>query len=76
MRDKNLVGPQLRKLRDKRRWSQSKLAIVLQFAGWEGDRNRVAKIEGGHVYVRDTEAQFFCDALGVEWYVLVRRRKN
>ncbi len=41
----NIVGPQVRKLRDQRGWSQEVFAARLQRAGWDISRGTLAKIE-------------------------------
>jgi transcriptional regulator with XRE-family HTH domain len=51
----NIVGPQIRKLRMQKNWSQSKMAVKLQFAGFDVGRECIAKIEGQTRCVRDTD---------------------
>ena len=55
MKRLNVVGPQVRKLRNARDWSQSDLAVKLQLAGWDISRVGVAKIESQLVWVGDFE---------------------
>ena len=45
MRHRNLIGPQVQKLRNQRGWSQEQLAAKLQIAGWDVSRNGLAMIE-------------------------------
>jgi transcriptional regulator with XRE-family HTH domain len=45
-RPKNIVGPQVRRFRDQRGWSQAVLAAKCQMAGWDISRSIVAAIEG------------------------------
>ena len=52
---RNVVGPQVRRLRYARGWSQSELAVKLQLAGWDISRSGVAKIEAQLVWVGDFE---------------------
>ena len=67
MKTKNIVGPQVRRIRWERKWTQEKLAIELQKAGWEKiSRSGVAKIECGLVFVRDFQQLFLATALVVE----------
>lgn len=54
----NIVGPQIRKLRVNRSWSQGKLAIELQKAGWDISRGTVAKLESGQHCVREYQLFF------------------
>ena len=55
MKRRNVVGPQVRRLRYARGWSQSELAVKLQLAGWDISRSGVAKIEAQLVWVGDFE---------------------
>jgi transcriptional regulator with XRE-family HTH domain len=66
MRNLNLVGPQVRRLRSRREWSQSQLAIKLQLLGMENaTRVKVAKIESRLVCVADEDMIFLARALSV-----------
>lgn len=58
MRRLNVVGPQIRRLRYTRGWSQSELAVKLQVAGWDISRSGVAKIESQLVWIGDYELFF------------------
>ena len=55
----NLVGPQVRKLRYNRCWSQSKLAIQLQLKGLDVSREVIAQIEGQYHCVNDEDLTYF-----------------
>ena len=55
----NLVGPQVRKLRYNRCWSQSKLAIQLQLKGLDVSREVIAQIEGQYHCVNDEDLPYF-----------------
>ncbi|HUJ11425.1 MAG TPA: XRE family transcriptional regulator [Verrucomicrobiae bacterium] len=61
----NLVGPQIRKLRYVRGWSQNILAARLQVLGWDIDRVGVAKIESRLVHVDDYELLYFTRVFNV-----------
>jgi len=61
----NLVGPQIRKLRYVRGWSQNLLAAKLQILGWDIDRVCVAKIESRLVHVDDYELLYFARVFNV-----------
>ena len=50
---KNIIGPQLRKIRCQRELTQNDLAAKLQLAGWWIDRAGLSKIEAGLVRVND-----------------------
>jgi hypothetical protein len=53
--NKNIVGPQVRRLRVAANLSQAALAAACQRIGWDIDRNTVAKIEGRLRWVGDFE---------------------
>jgi DNA-binding XRE family transcriptional regulator len=52
---KNIVGPQVRRLRVAAGLSQAALAAACQRRGWDISRDSVAKIEGGTRWVCDVE---------------------
>ncbi len=51
----NEVGPQIRRLRYERSWTQATLAARLQIQGWDLSREGVAKVEGGYHLVSDRQ---------------------
>lgn len=62
----NVVGPQVRRLRSGRNWSQSDLAIKLQLLGMESaTRSKVGKIEARMVLIPDEDLIFLARALNV-----------
>lgn len=62
----NVVGPQVRRLRSRKGWSQNDLAIKLQILGMENaTRCKVSKIEARLVWVSDDDLIFLSRALGV-----------
>lgn len=65
MRYKNLIGPQIRKLRYGKGWSQNTLATKLQLIGWDVGRATIAKIESRLIWVGDYQIFFFTRVLGV-----------
>jgi transcriptional regulator with XRE-family HTH domain len=65
MKHRNMVGPQIRKLRYVRCWSQNVLAAKLQILGWDIDRVAVAKIESRLVHVEDYELLYFTKVFNV-----------
>ena len=65
MKRRNVVGPQVRRLRYAREWSQSQLAVKLQLAGWDISRSGVAKIEAQLVWVGDFELFYLMKVLQV-----------
>lgn len=66
MRNHNLIGPQMRRLRSREGWSRNDLAIKLQLLGMESaTAERVYKIEARYACVSDDELIFISRALGV-----------
>ncbi|MGA2603917.1 MAG: helix-turn-helix transcriptional regulator [Verrucomicrobiia bacterium] len=61
----NMVGPQIRKLRYMRGWSQDKLAAKLQLLGWDIGRVSLAKIESRLVRVDAHDLLFFAKVFNV-----------
>jgi transcriptional regulator with XRE-family HTH domain len=61
----NMVGPQIRKLRYARGWSQERLAEKLQLLGWDIDRVAVSKIESRLVHMDDYELLYFTKVFNV-----------
>ena len=62
---RNIVGPQVMKLRDGRSLSQNDLAIACQLAGWDVSRGVIARIESGVRWVADWELIELAKALKV-----------
>ena len=62
----NLIGPQVRKLRDSRGWTQAELAAKLQIFGWDVSRESLAKLETQQRRVPDGELLIFAKVLGVQ----------
>ena len=60
----NIVGPQVRKLRVAKDWSQDALAAHLQKAGWDIARGTLAKIEARVRCVSDAELRVLAKVLG------------
>ena len=52
---RNIIGPQVMRIRDSRKLSQSDLATACQVAGWDVSRGVIARIEGGVRWVADWE---------------------
>ncbi|TLD71286.1 helix-turn-helix transcriptional regulator [Phragmitibacter flavus] len=70
MRKRNLIGPQVRKLRDQRRWTQEELAVRLQMVGFDVSRGSLAKIESRLVWVGDYELLYFMKVFRVSYEAL------
>jgi transcriptional regulator with XRE-family HTH domain len=62
----NVVGPQVRKLRLRKGWTQDHLALKLQLLGWDLSRNSVTTLENQQRRVPDLEVSALAKALGVK----------
>lgn len=63
---RNIIGPQLRKLRYAADLSQPELAAKCQRLGWDIERDTIAKIEAGSRWVPDAELVLLARVLAVE----------
>src|SRR5437867_3667021 len=61
----NVIGPQVKKWRTRKGWSQETLARKLQLHGWSITRNSLAKLELSLRRVPDCEILFLARTLGV-----------
>jgi transcriptional regulator with XRE-family HTH domain len=67
MRHRNIIGPQVRRLRNQRGWSQNDLAIKLQCAGMEdATRRNVSKLEARLIRAIDEDMLYLARVLRVE----------
>lgn len=62
----NVIGPQVRKLRTQKGWSQEHLAVRLQLTGWDVSRNAVTTLENQQRRVPDLELFVLAKVLGVK----------
>ena len=62
----NLVGPQVRRFRNQKQWTQGMFAAKLQLEGWDVSRESVAKLEAQFRRVPDCELLFLAKILAVE----------
>ena len=70
---KNVVGPQVRRIRYGLKLRQRDLAARLEVAGWQIDRAGVSKIESRLVHVSDYRQFYLAYALGVSVMDLLPR---
>lgn len=63
----NLIGPQVKKWRTRKGWSQEKFAAKLQLRGWSISRNSLAKLELQLRRVPDAELYYMGKVLGVSF---------
>jgi transcriptional regulator with XRE-family HTH domain len=59
----NIVGPEVRRLRNASGMSQMQLAATCQRIGWDVERDTISKIEGGRRWVGDFELVHLARAL-------------
>lgn len=72
---KNLIGPEVRRLRDAAGLSQAKLAERCQLKGWDLSRSTLAKIEAGIRRINDGELFLLCRMLDCPMEELFRSTK-
>jgi len=61
----NISGPQIRRIRNSRSWSQPELAAKCQLAGWDVSRDIIARIECRTRWVGDFELVKLAEVLDV-----------
>jgi transcriptional regulator with XRE-family HTH domain len=61
-----VVGPQVRKLREQKGWTQSQLAVRLQLYGWDTSRESVTSLENQQRRVPDLELFILARVLGTK----------
>ena len=66
MKLQNIVGPQVRKLRDQKSFTQEMLAARCGVLGWDLSRATLSKIEAQLRCVTDVELEVIARALKVE----------
>jgi len=62
----NIVGPQVRKIRLQRGWTQNDFAVKLQLFGWDTSRESVTRLENQSRRVPDLELFVVAKILGVK----------
>lgn len=75
-RFRNIAGPQIRKFREYRGWSQATLAAKCQVEGWDITRDVVATIENRVRWIGDFELVLLARILGVPLIDLLPDRVN
>jgi len=61
----NVIGPQVRRLRELKGWTQTQLAEKLQLLGWDTSRDSVTRLETQGRRVPDLELYVLAAVLGV-----------
>lgn len=67
---KNIVGKNIKAIRESQGITQEQLAVKLEVAGWRVDRFLVSRIERGERQVLDKEIQLIAKVLKVSIVVL------
>jgi len=62
----NVIGPQVRKIRTNKGWTQNQLALKLQLFGWDTSRESVTRLENQSRRVPDLELFVVAKILGVK----------
>ena len=70
MNHHNIIGPQVKKLREERHWTQQKLTEELQNAGLDISHSSLAKFEARIIGVTDYELFYFACVFQVSLYEL------
>ena len=61
-----MIGPQVRKFRERKGWTQDRLATRLQLYGWDTSRESVTRLENQRRRVADLEGFLIAKVLGVK----------
>jgi len=62
----NVIGPQVRKFRTQKGWTQNQLALKLQLLGWDTSRESVTRLENQSRRIVDLELFVLAKVLGVK----------
>jgi transcriptional regulator with XRE-family HTH domain len=63
----NIVGRQVRKLRERKGWSQDEFAVKMQLFGWDVTQNSISRLENQTRRVTDLELFILCHVLGAKF---------
>ena len=73
---KNLIGTQLKMLRQKYHFSQKDLADKLQLSGFDVDKIVITRIETNKRYVTDIELKAICELFHITYDYLIDGKDN
>ncbi|HXC35957.1 MAG TPA: helix-turn-helix transcriptional regulator [Candidatus Acidoferrales bacterium] len=62
----NIIGVQVRKLREQKGWTQDQFAVKLQLVGWDTSQDSVSRLENQARRVPDLELFVLADVLDVK----------
>ncbi len=63
----NVIGSQVRKLREQKGWNQNQLTVKLQLAGWDTSQGSLSRLENGERRVTDLELFVLADVLDAKF---------
>jgi transcriptional regulator with XRE-family HTH domain len=63
----NVIGSQVRKLRERKGWNQNQLTVKLQLAGWDTSQGSLSRLENGERRVPDLELFVLAGVLNVKF---------
>jgi len=69
---RNIVGPVVREMREKKGLTQPELAAKINILGWDISRETLAKIEAQIRWVADFEISILASSIGLEPLELLR----
>jgi len=69
---RNIVGPVVREMREKKGLTQPELAAKINILGWDISRETLAKIEAQIRWVADFEIPFLASSVGLDPLELLR----
>ncbi len=72
----NICGGNIARLRKQKKWSQNRLASMLQIRGLNVDKNAIQRIEAGKRFVTDIELIYLSEVLAVPLDDLLDREKS
>ena len=73
---KNIVGKQVKELREANGLSQRGLAQKLQLKGYDMEKSTITKIEGNKRQVTDMELKAFVEIFGVDYGYLINGKTD
>jgi transcriptional regulator with XRE-family HTH domain len=62
----NVIGPQVRQLREQKGWNQTQLTVKLQLADWDTSQGSLSRLENGERRITDLELFVLADVLKVK----------
>jgi transcriptional regulator with XRE-family HTH domain len=63
----NVIGSQVRKLRERKGWNQNQLTVKLQLAGWDTSQGSLSRLENGERRVPDLELFVLANVLDAKF---------